>query len=208
MSEHFKCGVPEPAEVIFAPSNEASVQLTAQYLSGFRRAFLKHSQNFSWIEPTSLPQRDRVLAILRQNGEATAGLYYDRVNLEGIPAIYIKGLFSNSNSRGVGHELIASAFAYERKHRDTRFAGFATVRIREDGTVNPGAAVVFSRLGFVPRTREIVDISANERDRHLISTANINDDQRCAFEVLHLFCPPSQVARLADGHQISLGNAA
>ncbi|MEM9099038.1 MAG: type IV secretory system conjugative DNA transfer family protein [Pseudomonadota bacterium] len=143
------------------------------------------------ITPNSLyGGRSKLLPV-----EVRVGWFGARVTAVGQRA-YIKGLFSNSTTRGLSPELIKLALSYERAHQGKAIGALATIRIQADDVVNPAVARVFGRLGFFPRTRGVFKATPCARLRHLVPTANRFEDGKPVFEALHMALTPADASRL------------
>ena len=185
------------AEIVLMNVRDASAALVEHHHASFTKAFMRSYQNFVWIEKESFIRDDRILAVVIENDEVTAGLHYDRTEFSESPCIYFKGLFSNSRTKGLASRLIMRSFSYEAATRKESFGALATVRKYPDGSFNPAAVKVFSRLGFRAHSGVEVLITASNRDRHLIASANTNTEGKCAFEVMHMYCADSDAREIA-----------
>lgn len=177
-------------------AEDAPARLLRGYHDGFEEAFLRAAENFTWFDASNISGPDKVLAVAVEDDRVTAGFYFERTHEGDLPVPYIKGLFSNSTTRGLSPELIKLALFYERAHQSKAIGALATIRIQADDVVNPAVARVFGRLGFFPRTRGVFKATPCARLRHLVPTANRFEDGKPVFEVLHMALTPADASRL------------
>mgnify|MGYP005998464193 CR=1 FL=1 len=179
---------PKPKRLI-VPSLAVGSALINGYKRGFDRAFETSAEDFAWFERGDLLRSGCMLALHLEDGEVTAGFYYDREANERTPSFTVHGLYSFAQTRGAARDLIAAAILYEHDRSSQPVAVKATVRVRADGRVNPNASRFFGGLGFQPeRLREQI-LTVSPAYRHLIPTAYRDAHGRPYLRVLDKYLP-------------------